>query len=92
MSRKILIAIAFIILAALIIIFIKPVPEGGVNGEVSILQEFEDKIVYTTNISLDKTPFVKDCEERYGDFNECGTVCEPDADICANVCAYTCEF
>ena len=32
-----------------------------------------------------------DCEQRMGVFNECGSACEPGADICMAVCSMICE-
>lgn len=49
------------------------------------------KVVYTTDTSLATEPFIKDCNLRKGKFNSCGTVCAPSADVCTQVCAYTCE-
>lgn len=70
--------------------------DGGDNGVsvdgVSIEQEFEGKIVYTTDLSVDKEPLRAHCSAQRGEFNDCGSVCEPDAEMCASVCAYTCEL
>ena len=49
------------------------------------------KVVYGSDATLDSTVLANDCRERGGVFNECGTICEPDAEACAAVCAFTCE-
>lgn len=50
-----------------------------------------EKIVYTTDTTLAAEPFIRDCAIREGKFNQCGTICAPGAEVCATVCAYTCE-
>lgn len=63
------------------------------NEEVEIISEFPgEKVVYTTDSSLDQSVYENDCQERGGEFNSCGNICEPNADFCAEVCAYTCEL
>lgn len=64
----------------------EPADEG-----IEISEMFPGKIVYTTSTSQDTAKYEADCEERGGTFNECGTVCAPDADFCVMVCAFTCE-
>lgn len=60
--------------------------------KVPILYEFPRRLVYTTDSSADRAPFEKDCRSRGGIFNPCGRSCPPEAEICAEVCAYTCEL
>jgi len=60
--------------------------------ELSIDERFPTKIVYGTSQTSDVEYYERDCERRGGTFNECGTPCEPDAEICATVCAYTCDL
>jgi len=62
------------------------------TSTVDILSEYTNKIVYTTDTSENEIPYRQHCEERGGNFDACGTVCEPGAEICAEVCAYTCTF
>ena len=62
------------------------------TSSVSIEAEYENKIVYTTEQSAHIEALKKDCKDRGGEFNECGSVCGPEADTCATVCAYTCEL
>ncbi len=64
-------------------------PDAG-NG-VETEREFPTKVVYTTDMGSDEEPYRTDCQERGGTFNECGSICSPDADMCAEVCAYTCD-
>ncbi len=91
----------YIILAVIVLIALyyvvgparQEAEEGPTPGDgLPIEEEFDSKIVYTTDTSLDAGPFEADCEARKGAFNECGTICEPEAEFCAEVCAYTCEF
>ncbi|MBN1495049.1 hypothetical protein JW911_04960 [Candidatus Peregrinibacteria bacterium] len=55
-----------------------------------ISNEFENKIVY--NMNADIKMLQEDCKKRGGEFNECGSPCAPDAEICIMMCAFTCEF
>lgn len=90
----------YIILAAVVLIalyYIVGLNDQGdesltPGNELPIEEEFASKIVYTTDISLDAGPFEADCGIRGGAFDDCGTICEPGADICAEVCAYTCDL
>jgi hypothetical protein len=50
----------------------------------------EEQIVYTMDLSAERDIFENDCENRGGDFNDCGRACE--GEECSLVCAYTCEF
>ncbi|HMB17391.1 MAG TPA: hypothetical protein VKO61_00560 [Candidatus Paceibacterota bacterium] len=71
----------------------KQAEKGPTPGDdLPIEEEYENKIVYTTDTDLDAGPFEADCEAREGVFSECGTTCAPDADMCAQVCAYTCDL
>jgi len=55
--------------------------------------QFEEKIVYTTNLDYPEEKLKADCEERGGDFNTCGNICDPaSAQACPAVCAYTCDL
>lgn len=63
---------------------------GG--GNIPLQAEFATKVVYTTDQSVDVAALRADCWGRNGTFNECGTVCSPDAETCVAVCAFTCEF
>jgi hypothetical protein len=53
---------------------------------------YETKVVYTTSVDQSDFLYRKDCEERGGVFNSCGNVCSPYAEVCVDVCAYTCEL
>ncbi len=68
-------------------------PTGSIppGEELPIRQTFDNKVVYTTDVGLDTEAFKSDCRERGGEFNECGSVCAPDAEMCIEVCAYTCD-
>ena len=52
----------------------------------------ETKIVYTIDVDMKISALKEDCSQRGGRFNSCGTICETSADMCAAVCAFTCEF
>lgn len=62
------------------------------SHEIEIEAEFNTKIVYTTNAEAPIGLLKTDCEIRGGVFNECGTICGPDVEMCPSVCAYTCEL
>jgi glucose/arabinose dehydrogenase len=62
------------------------------SAEVEVKEAYPEKIVYQQNPELDLADYQQDCEERGGVFNECGSVCPEAAEICIEVCGYTCEF
>lgn len=64
---------------------------GPPQPSIPVEARFEDKIVYTTDVDADTVSLRTHCEELGGTLNRCGTICSPDAEICAEVCAYTCE-
>ena len=68
------------------------VQENASGTRIPFQAEFPTKIVYTTDQSVDVNALRADCRERRGTFNECGTVCAPDAETCAAVCAFTCNL
>ncbi|MDP2629560.1 MAG: carboxypeptidase-like regulatory domain-containing protein [Candidatus Harrisonbacteria bacterium] len=59
------------------------------NGIVQ--SNFGTKIVYGSDASQ-LSRYRADCRQRNGVFNECGSPCAPDAEVCITVCAYTCEI
>ena len=59
---------------------------------VPILRQYDTKIIYTNDTSTDAMPFSDDCRARGGTFNRCGNICAPASEVCAEVCAYTCEL
>lgn len=61
-------------------------------AEVPIQARFEDKIVYTTDQSVDREMLARHCQTEGGSFNECGSACAKDAEVCAETCAFTCEL
>src|SRR3990167_9701777 len=62
--------------------------QGNAPGtRIPFQAEFPTKIVYATDQSADLNALRADCRERKGTFNECGTVCAPDAETCVAVCA-----
>ncbi|PJE64064.1 MAG: hypothetical protein COU90_04305 [Candidatus Ryanbacteria bacterium CG10_big_fil_rev_8_21_14_0_10_43_42] len=65
--------------------------EEGVSS-VPIMQEYEGKVVYTVDAAVDPEPLEADCRLREGTFNDCGTTCAPNAEVCTSVCAFTCEY
>ncbi len=62
------------------------------ESSIPVRTEDDQKIVYTIDLSVDEERLRLDCSERGGKFNECGSPCGPDEDVCMAVCAYTCEF
>lgn len=67
---------------------IMPDPESGIE----IQNVYENKIVYTTDMQQDAEKYRADCESRGGEFNSCGSSCPSDAEMCIQVCAYTCDL
>ena len=83
------------------IILLIGVIAGGVFGysdyfgdapDVEIMDRFDDKIIYTTDISVDQGPLIEHCRKEGGEFNTCGSACSNDAEVCIAVCAFTCEL
>lgn len=69
--------------------------EPDANGlNVSKVENiFKDRVVYGTGLDdMDPKPYKENCEARGGTFNACGSSCDPEAEICEEVCAYTCDF
>lgn len=79
-------AILVLIVAIVSLLFINK------EEDVPILSLYPEKVVYTNDLSLDTEIFIKDCSERRGEFNSCGSPCAPEEEYCVAVCAYTCDF
>lgn len=62
------------------------------SNNIPIQGTYNTKVVYTTDAEADTAALRNDCQVRGGTFNECGTICEPGAEICADVCAFTCDL
>ncbi len=62
------------------------------DEEIPIEIEYPNKIVYTTQTNVDPKALKEDCQERQGSFNECGSICRPEAEACLSKCAYTCNL
>lgn len=62
------------------------------GGDVTIESRYDEKIVYTTNTEQDEDPFRQNCTGEGGRFNACGSPCEPGAEFCIQVCAFTCDL
>ena len=76
-----------VVLAALVF-----VNKGDDSDEIPVLAQYENKVVYTTDLSFSKDVLIENCSELGGEFNTCGTPCAPDEVVCTAVCAYTCDF
>jgi hypothetical protein len=88
-----IIAAVFIIIAAVFIFTAELGTELEIDQvEVNIFSEFENKFVYTTDSLADTGPLIEHCESAGGTFNACGSICGPEAEFCASVCAFTCEL
>ena len=55
-------------------------------------RDYGSKIVYKSSSESKQENYQKDCTQRGGTFNACGSPCDPKATVCIQVCAYTCEF
>ncbi len=84
--------VVIIIILVVIYLALQTTPEVNDQNGLPMMEEFLTKIVYTTDIELAATAFKADCGLRDGTFDECGTVCEPEAEFCTQVCAYTCDL
>jgi len=90
MKHRIIIAIGIVVFVGAFIWW--HASSSPARESVHIMDRFDDKIVYTTDMSLERTPLKAHCTEFGGLFNECGSPCPSDTDeVCAEVCAYTCE-
>ena len=88
-KTKITIGVIVIIVVIPTLFFLS---EKNEEGNIPILAEYEDKIVYTTDISYNKEILENNCSELGGKFNVCDSPCATDAEMCTQVCAYTCDL
>lgn len=92
---SIIVAIIVIIVAALVYYgwdnAQKESPLSRQTKDIPIQKQFDNKIVYTTSQNVNETALKNHCESLNGTFKTCGSPCAPDADMCMQVCAYTCE-
>lgn len=72
--------------------FLNRIIYGEYNPNVPIMSVFNHKIVYTTDQTADTYELQQDCRRRRGRFNFCGNTCATEQEMCAQVCAFTCEF
>jgi hypothetical protein len=89
--KKILWFIIFIIILLIIAVGLSKITNIEPEDNTSFDQNYGSKIVYTTDIEEDADFYQNDCRERGGDFNSCGNTCAPEAEACAEMCAFTCE-
>lgn len=61
------------------------------NARLFSEERFEGKIVYTLNEQGTLADLQQHCATEGGTFNECGSPCEPNAEICVMMCAFTCD-
>jgi hypothetical protein len=61
------------------------------NISLAIKEDFGSKIVYELVGQFTIADLKQDCASRGGTFNECGTVCSPDSEVCIKMCGLTCE-
>ncbi|KKU48907.1 hypothetical protein A3H10_04595 [Candidatus Uhrbacteria bacterium RIFCSPLOWO2_12_FULL_46_10] len=100
MKKRLIVAYAILGLVILVVlavvisfkIFDWPRSKPVVSDKVPILSESPGRVIYTTDTSLNKEPFEKECRNRGGVFNPCGRSCPSAAEVCIEVCAYTCEL
>jgi hypothetical protein len=71
------------------------IPETGdgdaTDDAVTIEEDFVSKLVYTTQTDQNDKKYRAHCAARGGTFEPCGNICAPDAEACADVCAFTCS-
>ncbi len=59
--------------------------------DLPLQNRFQGRLVYGIAADTDVDRWQADCAARGGYFNNCGSICGPEAEMCAEVCAYTCE-
>lgn len=91
MKRQILLSVFLLIFAAACTARNRRPASGPGAAIPAIEKDYGAKIVYTTDRSVDMEPLKSHCDSISGDFKACGTICPPGTDICAQICAYTCE-
>lgn len=63
------------------------------DQDQGIEQIYDNKIVYKNTADSEVIEkYKEDCQQRDGQFQECGNPCAPDDEMCVQVCAYTCIF
>lgn len=87
----ILLAGVFILVIG-VFLFTADVGDYETITDIPIQAEFPNKIVYTTDSLTDTAPLIEHCEMKGGVFNACGSICESSEEVCASVCAFTCEL
>jgi hypothetical protein len=61
------------------------------KSNIKIMNDFGNRIIYSISIPEDLAPYKQDCSRRGGKFNECGSPCSDESEVCIAVCALTCE-
>ncbi len=59
---------------------------------ITVGAQYENKFVYAYDQEADVSAMRAHCRKYGGSFNECGSPCAPDAEVCQAVCVFTCEF
>ena len=63
-----------------------------VDSETDFIQDdFGSKIVYEMSSDISQDDLRRHCALEGGEFNTCGSVCAPDAEVCVKMCGLTCE-
>lgn len=88
-NKKLVVSVAGVLLIISVLIFWSM---RSSEEEIEILAEYPGKIVYTIDLSKPENVYEAHCEAAGGDFNACGTPCDPVEELCTAVCAYACEF
>ncbi len=58
----------------------------------SIQSIYDGKVIYSMGMHEEMEALIEDCKMRGGYFNDCGSPCSPDSEVCVEMCALTCEF
>lgn len=90
MGSKIKISIGILIVVGLLVLVF--VNKDDDSSNIPVLAQYEDKIVYTTDLSVNKDILIENCSGLGGEFDTCGTPCAPNEEVCTAVCSYTCDF
>ncbi len=84
--------IAIILLLSISLISCSNNNNNTSNNDIAVKKEFDNKLVYEIDDSIPIESYKNSCKKSWWTFNKCWSSCWPDAEMCIQVCAYTCEF
>lgn len=96
--KKIILIVAVLLVGVVIalyfqLLFVRWLKQAPADTEPAYVESvYPEKIVYKTNENTDLDQIKKDCVERGGEFNDCGSECAGDVDLCSMRCVYACDL